>query len=120
MFEQVTLSFDGEEYRVKPDRVWGLIGAIERHTTFAGLARRMSQGDLPRTVISSALASALSYAADKHFSDEEVSSKLPTMDLVDQASALLTILQIAEPPASVVESEPSAPPKKKARKSRAS
>lgn len=113
-FPSVTIEFDGEAYEVSSDRVWGLINAIEQHVTFAGLARRMQQGDVSRTAVCSALASALSYASTKKFTPESISEKLLLTDLVDQASSLLSILSIPESPKA--EEAPSSPGKRSTKK----
>lgn len=95
-FPSVTLEFEGKQYEVASDRVWGLLNAIEPHITFTGLAKRLSSGDIPRVAICSAFAAALTYASGKHFMPQDVSEKLPMSDLTTQAGALLEILAIPE------------------------
>jgi hypothetical protein len=107
-FPSVTLEFDGKQYEVASDRVWGLINSIEQHVTFTGLAKRMSAGDVPRIAVCTAFASALSYASGKPFNPQEVSAKLGLENMVAQAAGLLQILSIPESPPEMAQ-EPGKP-----------
>lgn len=96
-FKPVTISFSGKEYTVPSDKVWGLIGTIEDHITLVRLAGFMMRNDVPRIKVSEAMAAALRYAGC-NVTALEVSSACDTVGIIEQATALATILSIAEAP----------------------
>ena len=68
VFEDVTLTWKGDEYTVPSNRVMGLIATIEDHISIAQLYR---DGGPPLSKLASAYASALKYAGCR-VSNEDV------------------------------------------------
>jgi hypothetical protein len=103
-FPPVTLTFDGRDYEVGPDQVWGLIGAIEDVISRPKLAIRISQNDPPETKIAEAYCAALRYAGARNIEPRDIMVGGDVTALLHKAMELFTILNLASAPASMADS----------------
>jgi hypothetical protein len=97
IFDNVTLSFKGQEYEVKDARLWGLAEAVEDVVSLVWLAPRLSQGDIPAGKIFRAYANALQYAGCKEATAEAIKSEVGYDGLIQMAYELAGILTITQP-----------------------
>jgi len=113
-FKEIGLTWNGQEYVVKPDQVMGLIFAIEEHITLED----MVGGGVKRARLSLAFSAALNYAGCKA-SPQDVYNSLFSDKGLTTAQTVAAILAIVVPPDSVknIAQKPSAEagkPQKKA------
>jgi hypothetical protein len=98
-FTEITLNYDGNEYLVPADKIWGLAEAVEDIVTFTWLAPRLSTGEFPAGRIFRAYASALRYAGCKGITAEELRQKVGYKQLAQMAYELSGILMAIQPSA---------------------
>lgn len=98
MFKAVTLEFKDQKYHVAPERVWGLIAAMEAHCSYMRVCMMMAEKNLQRVPLVEALTAGLKYAG-ANVEAEAVSAEYGVFDLFAIANTLISIYQIAEPPA---------------------
>ena len=113
-FKPVTLTWKGEDYEVAPERVWGLIGAIENVISRTKLVTKLHERDIPETKIAEAYAAALTYAGAKRVLPPDITIGSTPDQLFAKAFALFEILNLAVQPEGFSggesgESEPSQP-----------
>lgn len=97
-FKPVTLTWKGEDYEVPPERVWGLIGAIENVISRTKLVTKLHERDIPETKIAEAYAAALTYAGVKRVLPPEITIGSTPDQLFAHAFALFEILNLAVQP----------------------
>lgn len=129
-FEEVTLSWAGEDYTVPADRQMMLVAIVEHHISLnpvtgenePPLAVLFRRGGVPFTRLAFALGAALRYAGAKVTDDEiylSIQDDLANKEGRDKARAshdiIIAILSIISPPASrmLAGDEPKEPTKKK-------
>lgn len=77
VFEEVTLDWGGEVYRITPDM--RLLNKIEQDISLSRLAYRMSQGDVPMSQLATVIGTMLRHGGAK-VKDDEVYQELMTGD----------------------------------------
>ncbi len=97
-FEEVTLEFDGSEYIVPEDKIWGLLKALEAITTFQGLVTKLAQNEVPAMTVYEAYAVALRYAGHKTVNPQVVAKGVTRPQMIAMAYALAGILRMSNPP----------------------
>lgn len=105
-FKPVTLTWKGEDYEVSPDRVWGLIGAIENVISRNKLVVKLHERDIPETKVAEAYAAALTYAGAKRVFPYDITIGSTPDQLYLHAFALFEILNLAVQPAGFETDEP--------------
>ena len=111
VFQELTLTWKGEEYKVKP--TMALLNKVEQDVSLATLAYRSSKGDLPLSHLATALAAFLREAGCK-VSPEEVYGELAQAEPEEIHAAVGAVIQAAFP--QMGKPEAPAKPKQKARK----
>lgn len=95
IFEEVTLSWNGEEYKIPPDRIMGAIAKIEDVITLKELSDYAVKGDAPLAKMAIAYAAVLRYAGAK-VNEAEVYSAMfdlgNNMNILTCINALLTMM----------------------------
>lgn len=104
MFEPVTLTWDGKDYEVAPDRVMKVIAAIEEHVTLAELA---SPRTLRMTAVAAGYHAALRQAGVRNVATEDVYRALfrRRRGQVGIQEAVAGLLSIMVPPTAAGEDE---------------
>lgn len=122
-FKPVTLTYNGEDFEVTADRVWGLIGTIEEVISRNKLVIALHNQDVPITKVATAFAAALNYAGAKNVKPYNVSIGASPDQLYLHAFALFEILNLCVQPEGFGQGanegepapgEPASPAKKKA------
>lgn len=62
IFEAITLTWQGKEYKIEPNRVMGAIATIEEHVTLKELHENGEQGKLKLVALARGYAAVLQYA----------------------------------------------------------
>lgn len=113
----VTLGYNGKDYEVAPDRVWGLIEAVEDVITFLELAPCFESGRYPAARLFRAYASALNYAGCK-VTPDQVRQASDYRKMGEYAGALGMVLMMAQPGAGLDLGEPTSNPEEPKKKPR--
>lgn len=95
-FEPVTLTYKGKDYEVEPERVWGLIGAIEEHITFDELGTALHKGRVPEAKVSEAFSAAMRYVGVRA-KPEDIQLDLDKEQRYANAYGLWLVLLEAQP-----------------------
>lgn len=98
IFEEVSLRWGGEEYKIEPTKVMGAIARVEEIITLKELGEYAQKGDAPMAKLAMAFGSVLRYAGAR-VSDDEVYAGM--FGIESQTSALTSItvlLQMMIPP----------------------
>lgn len=96
-FDPVKIIWDGNEYEVEPDRVWGLVKVVEGHISFTKLAQRLNDKDVPELVIAEAYCDALRYAGCRKVTPFELQMETSGPDRYAHSYVLLSILMLTQP-----------------------
>ena len=95
IFEEVTLSWKGEDYKIPPDRIMGAIAKIEDVITLKELSDFAIKGDAPMAKMAIAYATVLRYAGAK-VNEAEVYSAMfdvgHNTNILTCINALLTMM----------------------------
>lgn len=93
IFDEVTLTWDGEEYTVTP--TYRMIQHIEQTVSIAGMANRIASGDPPMSHITFVIAYLLRSAGAKGVNPEDVYEHvMSTMD-PDEVHEMATVVMTA-------------------------
>jgi hypothetical protein len=96
-FEPITLEWQGEQYKVEPKRVWGLVKVIEEKLNFYALGRALDAQEIPDLEVAEAYAAALRYAGASDVSEVDVQMELSGVERMANAYALWMIMMQARP-----------------------
>lgn len=94
---EITLVFDGQEYRVTGDHAWGLIESVESVVSIFELLPAVQSGQPPMAKVCRAYASALSYAGAGNVTPEQVRAGVDMRKMITMAGELAAILMLAFP-----------------------
>lgn len=98
IFEEVSLRWGGEEYKIEPTKVMGAIARVEEIITLKELGEYAQKGDAPMAKLAMAFGSVLRYAGAR-VSDEEVYSGMFGGEAQQTALMSITVLlQMMIPP----------------------
>jgi len=97
-FEEVALEFDGQTYTVPEDRIWGLLKALEKVTTFHGLVTQVAGGEYPFMTVYEAYAVGLRYAGHQTITPPMVQKGVTRQQGIAMTYALIGILRMTNPP----------------------
>lgn len=106
IFEEITLTWKGEEFKIPPDQVMKVLAKVEDVITMVQLHRHRENGDLPLVKISQAYGIALRHAG-AHVKDEEIYNEIFAGDSVRAIAlnAVLTLQMMMIPPAALRKGE---------------
>lgn len=97
-FDPVVIEFEGKEYTVESDRVWGLLKSISSVIGMTKLTTRLINQDPDEFLFADAYAAALNYAGRKGTTGAEVMASSTGIDyFVEIGMWLFTTLQMAMP-----------------------
>jgi len=96
-FEPITLEWQGEQFEVDPQKVWGLIKVIEEKINFFALGRALDAQEVPELEVAEAYAAALRYAGAKGVSEMDVQLELSGVERMSNAYNLWIIMMQARP-----------------------
>lgn len=119
-FEPITLSWRGEEYRVEPDEVWGLIKVIESKINFYALGRALDAQQPPELDVAEAYCAALRYAGCRDVDPVAVQTELDGTSRMANAYSLFMIMLEARPDVKKKLQALDSPAKKSAKSSKVS
>ena len=97
-FQPVTLEFEGEQYEIPEDKIWGLLRQLEQIMGFNFLVQKLAVDDVPAMRVYEAYAQALRYAGCKNIDPMKVAKGANQTDLVRMAYELVAILRMMNPP----------------------
>lgn len=96
-FEPITLEWQGEQFEVTPQKVWGLIKVIEEKINFFALGRALDAQEVPELEVAEAYAAALKYAGAKGVTEMDVQMELSGSERMANAYGLWLIMMQARP-----------------------
>lgn len=102
MFDEVCLTWKGEDYTVEPDNVLRLIAKVEDVITLGELFQYSSRGGAPLAKLAMSYGIMLRYAG-VHVKDDDVYQALATGGADGIIAATNTLLQMMVPPSDLVE-----------------
>lgn len=98
VFDDITLTWRGKEYKIEARRVMGAIRRIEEHVTLSEMLRAASEGNIKFGNVAAAYAALLNYAGAR-VTDEEVYSSMFDEGASERIfTAVDTLLQMMMPP----------------------
>jgi len=101
IFEEVSLTWEGKEYKIEPTKVMGAIAKIEEIITLKELLEYFQKGDAPMAKLSMSFATVLRYAGAK-VTDEEVYSGMFQDGLQDNImNSIYNLLFMMIPPSAI-------------------
>lgn len=106
VFDNITLTFQEQDYEVKDGGLWGLCEAVEDVISMVWLAPRLQRGDVPAGRVFRAYAAALAYAGAKGVTAKEISEGVGYKRMIEMAYELAAILTITQPGGDVDLGEP--------------
>ena len=109
IFEPITITWAGSEYKIESDRVMGAIATIEEVVTLSELAEMLQSGKLAFSKIARAFASVLRYAGAS-VSNEEVYSAMFGEDKSSAMQSLSMLLGMMVPPTAIARGKDQAAP----------
>jgi len=105
IFEEVSLKWKGETYKIEPTKVMGAIAQVEEIITLKELGEYAQKGDAPMAKLAMAFAAVLRYAGAK-VRDEEVYAGMFGGDGQQSAiGSIATLLQMMIPPSAFAKTE---------------
>jgi hypothetical protein len=101
IFEEVSLKWGEEEYKIEPTRVMGAIAKVEEVITLKELLEYFHKGDAPMVKLSMAFGSVLRYAGAR-VTDEEVYAGMFQDGLQDSiVASIYNLLFMMVPPSAL-------------------
>lgn len=98
IFEEITLSWNGEEYKIPPDKIMGAIAKIEDVITLKELGDYAVKGDAPLAKMAIAYATVLRYAGAKVNESEVYSAMFDAGSSVNILTCINALLTMMIPP----------------------
>jgi hypothetical protein len=97
-FDDITITWDEQEFVVKSNMVMGLIEAIEGIVTLEEINEMLSSKKIARTKLARAYASALSYAGAKVTSEDVYNKFFGGEGFVSTVNSLIALMSMMIPP----------------------
>jgi hypothetical protein len=111
IFDPVTLTWNGAEHEVAPDKIMGLIARIEEIVTLSEIHAAAQRGGMPLAKLAMAYGAALRYAGAR-LDDAEVYASFFNSESAESIPAAVSALLAMMVPPSRAEAKPAAPAKK--------
>jgi hypothetical protein len=109
IFEPVTITWAGSDYKIESDKVMGAIATAEEVVTLSELAEMLQSGRLAFSKIATAFASVLRYAGAR-VTNEEVYAGMFGEDKSSAMQSLSMLLGMMVPPTAISQGKPQAAP----------
>jgi hypothetical protein len=101
IFEEITLTWAGAEYSIKPNEVMGAIARVEEVITLSELAKFSQNGNVPFSRIAMAFASVLRYAGANVKDDEVYAGMFAGAKDNSAMQSIQTLLALMVPPSAL-------------------
>jgi hypothetical protein len=98
IFEEVSLRWGGEEYKIEPTKVMGAIARVEEVITLKELGEYAQKGDAPMAKLAMAFASVLRYAGARVSDDEVYAGMFGGESQTSALASITVLLQMMIPP----------------------
>jgi hypothetical protein len=102
IFEDVTLTWKGQDYTIESTKVMGAIAKVEEVITLRELFNFYQKSDAPMVKLSMAFGSVLRYAGAKVKDEEVYAAMFNHEDQNSVTNSINTLLAMMVPPASMV------------------
>jgi hypothetical protein len=98
IFQEVSLNWEGQEYKIEPNRVMGAIARVEEVITLAELAACAESGKMPLSKIAMAFGAVLRYAGVKVGDDEVYAGMFTSSENNSAIQSISALLSMMIPP----------------------